>query len=92
MSSAIGSVNVGESGVPADGHPESAADINLVLSPAVLDLLGRIADREWPDFSTVIERFGMRTGLPGTTRAAATRSNPMVTGSPCTSVLHRRRM
>lgn len=32
-----------------------AHDVGLVLSPAVLDLLGRVADPDWPDFSAIIE-------------------------------------
>jgi hypothetical protein len=31
-----------------------AADLNLSLTPTVLDLLGRVADAQWPDLSAVI--------------------------------------
>ena len=34
---------------------ELAPELNLALSPAVLDLLARVSDRDWPDFSAVIE-------------------------------------
>jgi hypothetical protein len=40
-----------------------AADLNLSLSPTVLDLLGRVADAQWPDFSAVIE--GLHRGPVG---------------------------
>jgi 3-hydroxyisobutyrate dehydrogenase len=32
-----------------------AGDLDLVLSPTVVELLGRVADRQWPDFSAVVE-------------------------------------